>query len=133
MSANVGIYTPEQDSMLNETLNVRLNMMRDMVKEGTPSRGGDVRVVKELADSIDTSLHTRKANELKHEATVNNEQVLELVAATFFKANEAKNNITGPQTTALPDELKAIEVVAGETDISPGELDMEDFTKKVNK
>ena len=130
--ANSGIYTDDELKLLDTTKKVRLDIIKDMTKNGVPDRVGDLRVLNEVMTSAESSMHTQVNNRLKHQDTGNTEAMLELVAETL---KQAANVHTTPRTTpvVLPDEHTTIDIVPGETDINPSQLSIEDFVKQETK
>lgn len=75
MAKDVGIYTPEEQELLNKTLDYRLRMMSEVFKEGTPRRPGDIRVANEVLNSIDSAVDKAANTRLKQSAVKNDADV----------------------------------------------------------
>lgn len=132
MAKDVGIYTPEEQELLNKTLDYRLRMMSEVFKEGTPRRPGDIRVANEVLNSIDSAVDKAANTRLKQSAVKNDADVKATVvgilkAQAERRALQAKRDVN---TEVILDDTLDIErpvFVPGEDSFEQPTLTMEEI------
>lgn len=132
MAKDVGIYTPEEQELLNKTLDYRLRMMSEVFKEGTPRRPGDIRVANEVLNSIDSAVDKAANTRLKQSAVKNDADVKATVvgilkAQAERRAQQAKRSA---DTEVILEDTLDIErpvFVPGEDSFEQPTLTMEEI------
>lgn len=132
MAKDVGIYTPEEQELLNKTLDYRLRMMSEVFKEGTPRRPGDIRVANEVLNSIDSAVDKAANTRLKQSAVKNDADVKATVvgilkAQAERRAQQAKRSA---DTEVILEDTLDIErpvFVPGEDSFEQPTLSMEEI------
>lgn len=121
-----GIYTPEESALLNKTLDLRVQMIDAIFKEGVPKHGGTIRVMNEVMSAIDTAINNKanarlKATETKNQSEIK-EQVAELIRQQANRvARHARENIE-EEVVITEDEIASL---GGVPEFVPGEASME--------
>jgi hypothetical protein len=130
MAGLAGVYTQEEEDLLNLVKNNRLNIINTMTKDGkVPEKVGEIRVLNEVLNSIDSSVHTGVANRVKFQAAGDNQSALEIVAETLKAIGRQQMNrpVLEAQLTELPQEYIPLDTVYGEAEINPERLEIADF------
>jgi len=126
------IFTDDEQSILDKTKKVRIDLVDNMVKGGVPDRVGDIRVLNEVLSGLDKMVQDSAGNRLKHQENANNEATKDLVAEMIKQTAMSRSNIIDVELTTpeLPSEYVPgdDEVVEGELEINPTPLDVNDFT-----
>ena len=132
MAKDTGIYTPEEQELLNKTLDYRLRMMSEVFKEGTPRRPGDIRVANEGLNSIDSAVDKAANTRLKQSAVKNDADVKATVVG-ILKAQAERRAQQAKRTVSVDvalDEIPEIErpvFVPGEDSFEQPTLTMEEI------
>jgi len=132
MAKDVGIYTPEEQELLNKTLDYRLRMMSEVFKEGTPRRPGDIRVANEVLNSIDSAVDKAANTRLKQSAVKNDADVKATVVG-ILKAQAERRALQAKRdanTEVILDDALDIErpvFVPGEDSFEQPTLTMEEI------
>jgi len=125
---NNSIYTEDELKILEKSKKVRIDLVDNMTKGGVPDRVGDIRVLNEVVSGLEKSVHDSASNRLKFQDTQNQEAVAENVAE-LLKQISSKPTLTQNVTNVvLSDEFVPVDIVPGETDISPEQLEINKFT-----
>lgn len=137
MQSDNTMLTAEEQAILDKTNKIRLDILDNMVKDGVPDKVGDIRVLNEIAQSLDNSVHAN----VKNRNTANNNEtdkaaMAAMVAAVLSNTNQdmyTPEGVTIPtdRVTSLPATMSK-EYVPGEMEIAPDELDPKDFIKEEN-
>jgi len=122
---NKSIYTDEENEILDLTKRVRVDTLKNMVKDGVPERSGDIRVMNELAGSLDKLVVDTANTRIKHQDSSDAKATADLVVAALMHRSTPTNT---PQrtTTVLAKEI-TVETVPGQMDINPEQLNPGDF------
>ena len=124
------IYTKEEEEILNLTKKVRVDIVKNMIKNGVPERSGDIRVLNEVASSLDKVISDSANSRIKHQDSANTKASAELVvAALLSKKNELP--IVENRTLVIDDSV-TVEVVPGQMDINPDKLNPSDFIEDLD-
>lgn len=128
---NNSIYTNDELEVMEKTKKIRINVIDHMVKDGLPDKVGEIRVLNELLSAAEKNVQDSANNRLKFQDNQNKEAVIETVAEMFKKIHTQKANSYNPdKIVELEDEYIPIDIVHGETEITPGQLELELFTNK---
>lgn len=125
---NNSIYTEEELSILEKGKTVRIALVDNMTKGGVPDRVGDIRVLNEVVSGLEKSVHDSASNRLKFQDTQNQEAVAENVAELLKQISGKTSNTTNVTNVVLGEEYVPVDIVPGETDISPEQLEINKFT-----
>jgi len=124
---DTGMFTPEEQEILELTKKVRVDTLKKMVEKGVPERSGDIRVLVELSSSLDKVINDTATNRLKMQDTQNNKANAEMIVAAIMAKKDTNVNVNIDRPSELPDEVIEIEVVPGQTDINPAKLNPSEF------
>jgi len=124
---NNSIFTEGEAEILELTKKARVDTLRLMVKDGVPVKSGDIRVMTELASSLDKVVTDSAAIRIKHSDVQNKEAMIGIVAATLTAVSRNKIPAADRQV-ALPEHIDVEVIVPGHMDISPTQLDPNDFS-----
>jgi len=124
---DTGMFTPEEQEILELTKKVRVDTLKKMVEQGVPERSGDIRVLVELSSSLDKVINDTATNRLKMQDTQNNKANAEMIVAAIMAKKDTNVNVNIDRPSELPDEVIEIEVVPGQTDINPAKLNPSEF------
>ena len=127
---NNNLYTQEEQELLDYSRQVRLTMVKDMTKGGTPSYK-EVEVVNQVLTSLDKSVHDGVSNRVKLQDSSNKAEILAAVAETIkqarleqIKAKEAAIEVE----TDLGEEYIPIDMVPGEQEMDQKQFTLEELT-----
>lgn len=127
---NNNLYTQEEQELLDYSRQVRLTMVKDMTKGGTPSYK-EVEVVNQVLTSLDKSVHDSVSNRVKLQDSSNKAEILAAVAETIkqarleqIKAKEAAIEVE----TDLGEEYIPIDMVPGEQEMDQKQFTLEELT-----
>ena len=122
------MYTPEEQDVLDLTKKVRVDIVKSMVKEGVDKlRSGDIRVLNEVAGSLDKLITDSASNRLKMQDSENNKANAEMIVAAIMSKRDTNIVIDNSRTLEISDDVIDIDPVTGEMDINPQKLDPTDF------
>lgn len=124
---NNSIFTTEENAILELTKKARVDTLTLMIKDGVPVKSGDIRVMTELATSLDKVVTDSAAIRIKHSDVQNKEAMVGIVAATLVAVSRNKRPAADRQV-ALPEHIDVSVIVPGHMDISPTQLDPNDFS-----
>ena len=126
---NNSIYTEDELSILERGKKVRLSIVDNMTKDGmVPDRVGDIRVLNEVVSGLEKSVHDSANNRLKLQDSQNQEAVAENVAELLKQMAMKKPVNKGNRVIELSESFVPVDIVPGETEVSPEQLDIQDFT-----
>jgi len=124
---NNSIFTEDEIEILNLTKKARIDTLKTMIKGGVPERSGDIRVMTELASSLDKVVTDSANIRVKHSDVQSKEAMNNIVAATLSQVSRSKVVAVGREI-ALPEHIDVEVIVPGHMDINPTQLDPNDFT-----
>lgn len=122
------VYTQEEQDILNLTQNKRLSIVSEMTKE-IPTKVGEVRVVNELLNSIDSAVQEAAKTRIKAKEAQNNKATASIVASALIELGR-KRSALQPAIAAnreINNDFIPVDVVDGELEIHPVQLSIEDF------
>ncbi len=123
-------FTEEDKDILALTRKLRVDMIKENTKDGyIPTRGGDMRVLNEIANSLDTQVMSVADTKNKETANKNTDDMFRLIAENIrqSKLNDA-NSSGGPQIDIhLDGRITSDKLVPGQMDINPDKLSVKDF------
>jgi len=122
---NNSIYTEDELEILNLTKKVRVDIVENMTKNGVPERSSDIRVLNEVAGSLDKLISDSANTRVKHQDSANNKAAAELVIAALRDRGNRKT--TPVERDIVLDDSVDVEVVPGQMDINPDKLSPGDF------
>ena len=127
--AESSIFTKEEQELLEFTKKIRVNTLNKMVENGVPESTSEIRVLNELATSLDKQVNDNAANRLKHNDNNNKEAVLDLVSELIKNSaiDKANANKATEVDRVIPKELLPTDIVDGELDVGSQNLDPADY------
>lgn len=129
MSNNNSIFTDEENEILELTKKVRVDALKTLVKDGSPTKTNELRILNELSTSLDRVVQDSAANRLKSEDVKNSGATIDLVRETLLHAGKMKSEMTVEKTRELDNSFQLENIVPGHTDINPGQLDPSEFVE----
>jgi len=132
MSANVDNFFTEGDKRsLEKNKKHYEDMLDGMFKGGTPAKSGEIRVAKEVIESMDNRTIAIANIRAKVSKDEEDTQFQGLVLETLKQAAKDKGgNIVSDLVPHLEDEYMPTDLIVGEMEITPLELELKDFNKK---
>jgi len=128
---NNSIYTHDELVVMEKTKNIRLNIIDSMVKDGIPSKVGEIRVLNELLAAAESNVQTSANNRLKYQDTQNKEATLDTISEMFKVMRSKTNNIQhANRVIELEDIYIPSDIVDGELEIVYESLDLADYVGK---
>ena len=128
---NNSIYTHNELVVMEKTKNIRLNIIDSMVKDGVPSKVGEIRVLNELLAAAESNVQTSANNRLKYQDTQNKEATLDTISEMFKIMRSKTNNIQHTdRVIELEDVYIPSDIVDGELEIVYESLDLADYVGK---
>ena len=121
----------EEHRILEKTKNLREKIVDNFINEnGLPTRSGDIRVLNEVMNSMDSNVTSTVELRLKHEENKQAEDLTEAIVEIFKNVNNKsiRNKENVPVT--IDDKFVPDDVVPGEDQIEYQELDAEEILKK---
>lgn len=127
---NTSIYTEDELADLKRAKQVRLKIVDSMTNDGksVPDRVGDIRVLNEVITGLEKSAHDSANNRLKFQDTQNQEAVAENVAELLKQISNKPSTVNNVTNVMLDDKYIPVDIVPGETDISPEQLEINKYT-----
>lgn len=127
-----GIYTPDEQSILDRNRRVRNLMVDALTDKGTaaPDSTRDFRILNEILSASDNDVHSGAATRVKQEAAANATAMKDMVAEALLALHSKSRGIPSRTTAPIIDNEYIPEIVPGETDINPGRLNPSDFLMK---
>lgn len=121
-----GIYTPEETALLEKTLELRVQMIDAIFKEGVPKHGGTIRVMNEVMSAIDTAINNKANARLKATDTKNQSEIKEQVAELL---RQQSKRISQHTRENIEDEVvlteEEVASLGGVPEFVPGEASLE--------
>ena len=128
---NNTIFSEEEQALLEKSKNLRVTLVDNLIKNADPkdrNYGSTARVANELLTSLDKQITDSATIRVKHQDVQNNEATADLVRQTLINSRKLKNT-TGVRNLELDPSLKLDNIVPGQTDINPGQLDPSEFVE----
>lgn len=127
-------FNEQEKRIRNKNINIREKIVDEMTDNGEtiPTDPKEIRLLLDVMDSSDKQTEanaTIRATQEANESTNNNMGAMIELMRQLQKDN-AKNN--GSRTVDLKNEHVPVDIVSGETDINPPQLEYEDFTGNKN-
>lgn len=135
----IAVYSSADNATLNYTKQIRLLMVDAKLRDGNgiPTKSGDIRVINEVLNSMDDSVHKVAAARLKHGENKSKAQTQELIANILKQVKLNDDEVTvltvTSKSTDLPDEFVPIETVPGAMDIGPNQLTLADINMDIKE
>lgn len=121
------LFGAEEESIISKTRKIRLDLIDDMVDGGMPQRSGDIRVLNETLDALDRQvLDVTKIKAKQKEDDGNNKTIL-MVTELLSRVQQGKPQVIPNREIDLPDDYIPADIVPGETDIGPEQLELKNF------
>jgi len=126
INVNDGIFTEAEQELLELTKKARVDIIKDMTRNGSPTGARDIEVLVMTATSLDKQVNDAANSRLKHSDNNNIETTLNIVAEALKVV--AKANMTEvTQLAELPIELDVDDFAPGENVIEAEVLSVDDF------
>ncbi len=126
-----GIYTEEEQQLLDKSISYRLRMVEEQFKDGTPTRTNEIRVVNEVLNSIDTAISNAANTRLKQSEVENQGKIKETVAEILKQqAEKRKLQIDRPiDVEVVLDDVTLVkpDFVPDETSTEHKEIELKDI------
>jgi hypothetical protein len=125
----------EEHRILAKTRELREKIVDTFIEEkGVPTKSGDMRVVNELLNSLDTNVTSTVDLRLKHEENKQSEDLTDAIVDIFNKINNNVHKVdVNKKEVVLADKFVPDDVVPGEDQIEYEELDVEAIMPKIEK
>jgi len=123
----------EEHRVLAKTRELREQIVDTFIEEkGIPTKSGDMRVVNELLNSLDTNVTSVVDLRLKHEENKQSEDLTDAIVNIFSKINDKANNVDiANKNVTIIDMHVPDDIVPGEDQIEYEELDVEAIMPKI--
>ena len=133
MNENNSVYTEEELNILKKTEEIRLRIVNKMTEKDIPSKTSELRVLNEILNSLDKSVHDKVSNKLKQKENENKSAMLDTVAeALTIITKKQKQQVIQNRTIEVPDSVVPDDIVPGETDINSLPIELEDIVGDKN-
>jgi len=125
---NDSFYTSEESKILNKTMDIRMKIVDSMVEDGVPIKTNEIRVLKEVIESIDNKTTENAKLRLKHDENITAGNNAELAAEMLKQiASRKVEDVYIPRNMELPSNVKEPTIVTGELEINPPTLTLDDI------
>jgi len=123
------VFQPDEAEVLDRSLDIRMEIVENMMSNGTPNDNRDIRVINELLNSTDALVLGKTDRRLKQESAVDVSETLAIIQGvlTASKQETAKRGIE--QNPYIDVSLSEADLVIGEDKIGIEELDLSDFAQ----
>ena len=121
------VYTEEEQDILNLTKKIRVDALKELSKEGPITDTRVLRIVNELSSSLETHVNNTANTRIKSQDSENNKANAEMIVAAIMSKRDNNVQVTPDQRVLKDEDVIEIEVVEGQTDINPGQLNPSDF------
>jgi len=124
------LLTEEQRIVL-KTRKLREDMVDNFIRhnEGLPTKGGEIRVLNEVLDSLDSQVLGLVDKRLKHEETNAVGAVAGNIAEIFKQLDSRVSKSTPIETVEVNDKFIPNDIVPGEDQIEFEEIELTDILK----
>jgi hypothetical protein len=131
-STQNSIYTEEELEIMAKVRKARIGIINQMTVNGTtvPDKVGEIRVLNEVLSAAEKNAHDSATNRLKHQDNQNTEKLAETVALALRSIGNKKQALPDTDINNIPDMVIDVEAVAGELDINPEKLEIDNFVTK---
>ena len=129
MDETTKVYDIKQQETMDYVYNKRKAMVDKMFKDGVPGDVGTARVVNEILSGMEGQVETTVKLELAKNKDETNSMAVNMVTELL---NQVNNQIINNRTEDIPELIgdeKDIDVVDGETELDPKDLDVADFVE----
>ncbi len=121
------IFNKEETDLLAKTRKVRLEMIEDMTDDGMPHKSGDIRVLNETLDAMDRQVLDVVKIKAKQKEDDGADRIANIVVQILNNVGSNGPQIISNREIDLPDEYIPLDIVPGETDITPETLALSNF------
>ena len=123
------VFQPDEAEVLDRSLDIRMEIVENMMSNGTPNDNRDIRVINELLNSTDALVLGKTDRRLKQESAVDVSETLAIIQGvlTASKHEVAKRGVE--QNPYIDVSLSEADLVIGEDKIGIEELDLADFAQ----
>ena len=132
MEAGSGVFKSNDELLLEKTQKYRLEMIDDLMEDGVPNNMNNVRVVNELLNDVDKQIMDKTKLTNKQEADDKNGNIANMVVEILANISSDGPTMSTNRQLEIPDDILTLDVVPGETAISPEELNLSDFINEGN-
>lgn len=126
-------FNSEESEALKKTRDMRLKLIDDMTSAGLPSRSGDIRVLNETMNALDGQVLETAKIRSKQQENDSREKTVTMVAEILGRVTQGSRPVLTNRDIDLPDDYLPVDIVPGETEISPDELSLKDFIRGENQ
>lgn len=134
-SKDEAFLSAHDKATLDKSIALRMQMVDDLFKDGSPKDNRDRRMANELLTAVDASIHKKAESRLKFTDTKNNAGLVDVAVATLKALRSGVVDINSPIAGYLPQspvieaELIDIKTVPDELAINPEQLEIEEFVR----
>lgn len=127
-----GVLTDEELNRLEETRKYRLRIIENAFHgESVPDSAKDIEAINGVLNSLDKNVMDLANARLKQAENMNKDAVLDIVASTLKSIqNDKLKYVNQDREVELDDKLVPTDMVAGETDITPETVTLDDIMKE---
>lgn len=123
----MAMFTDDDERLLSKTMGMREKLIESFTKEGIPSKGSDVRVLKEVLDSIDNTILSKAKLKIEETDTTVNAQQRQLLAELVLAIHDNKGNNASASNEAPKFEPSDVVTCEGEDILGKDNLDPADY------
>ena len=124
------IYTEDEETILNLTKKIRVDMVKHLTKDGMPSNPGYARVINEISGSLDKQITDSANTRIKHQDSANTKASAELIIAAIM--SKKKTLPIDVDRKIEMEDIIDVDVVSGQMEINPDKLNPSDFIDSEN-
>lgn len=131
---DTGFFTSEDQRILNINMKRREEILDKMFENGAPDRSGDIRVAKEVMESMDNKIIETAKLRAKTREEDNKDRHIDLIVETLKRTQKIKEeNKQNIIDVDVDDDYMPDDVVPGEMETEFIELNINDFTNNRNE
>lgn len=123
-----------EDQVLLYTRSKRMELANKLTEKGVPTEKETASVLLQTLDGLDRSSLTRLRIKADEQANKNNGQSAAIIAEVLNRIGSSRpyemNGVCRREIPQLPNDIPSPEVVEGELDTNPIQMDYDSFTKK---
>ena len=128
------IYTEEEQKILNLVKDTRIAIINDMTSEGktVPDNVGQIRVLGEILSAVDKAVVDTATIRVKQEEAHNTGATTAMVVELLKRSRTMQQQFVGDgKAPTIESTAAKVELVPGETEVSPEQLDPSDFVTPI--
>ena len=126
-----GFFNSEENRILDKTMQLREDILDSMTADGIPEKTNEIRVIKEVIESMDKKVMDSANLRAKVNKDKSDTKMSELVIQTLKnRAKYRHDTVPAERILELEESYIPDDVVEGEMEMGPAELDANDYIYK---